>query len=543
MKKSVKITAWIVGTLAFLIIAVFLSANVFVSRVVQKELARTFDSLPDADASIGGVYLDLLSGSAIVKDITFCTYGLTLEDSVSGMREPGLVLHIPGITVWGVSYRDLLREHRLHIRSVSVDDPDILVYLDEENPAALMPVFPKDTTLKKANQWLHAIELQSFAVNNLRGRLRSTRTPLHLVADSLSIEIPDLAYNFIDSVFSYNDSVYTLVLKTLCVETPDGLMAVETHDVQTANQGPLTIGYTRLRNTIAPKQLADMRREPSTWIDLEVNSVSTSALNPIRKALAADWNLDSIYADIRRMHVVRDERHKPTKPFPTPQEVLLKAPVRFGVRQVNALARNIDIRFVSTDINCGELHFKNIRARLDNVTNRPGAVWYSRAHAPLGKQGKADATLAMYMDKASTFELGLTAQNAGTEEFNPFIRPLVGITSTCHIDQLDARYKGDKTVAKGEFCMQYHGLEVKVHKEDKIPYEVITKNADFFTGVANTLIPKSNPTAVDPAPRKYKVEWKRDEWKPYPLYLFGPCIDGIKMTMLPGLYVHKQVKK
>jgi len=68
------------------------------------------------------------------------------------------------------------------------------------------------------------------------------------------------------------------------------------------------------------------------------------------------------------------------------------------------------------------------------------------------------------------------------------------------------------------------------------------KNADFFTSAANSLIPKSNPTAVDIHPRKYEVEWKRDVWSPYPLYLFGPCIDGIKKTMLPGLYVHKQIK-
>ena len=89
--------------------------------------------------------------------------------------------------------------------------------------------------------------------------------------------------------------------------------------------------------------------------------------------------------------------------------------------------------------------------------------------------------------------------------------------------------------------MQYHGLNVKVHKEDNIPYEIVTRNADLFTNLANSLVPKSNPTSVDPAPRRYYVEWKRDEWKPYPLYLFGPSIDGIKKTMLPGLYVHKQV--
>ena len=75
-----------------------------------------------------------------------------------------------------------------------------------------------------------------------------------------------------------------------------------------------------------------------------------------------------------------------------------------------------------------------------------------------------------------------------------------------------------------------------------MPYKVVTKNADFITSAAKNLIPRSNPTEVDIRPRAYMVEWKRDSWQPFSLYLFGPCIDGVKMTMLPGLYVHKQTR-
>ena len=90
--------------------------------------------------------------------------------------------------------------------------------------------------------------------------------------------------------------------------------------------------------------------------------------------------------------------------------------------------------------------------------------------------------------------------------------------------------------------MQYHGLNVQVHKEDNIPYKIVKNNAKTFTTLANTLIPQSNPTSVDIGPRKYYVAWVRDIWSPVPLYYFGPCINGVVETMLPGLYVHKQVK-
>ena len=140
------------------------------------------------------------------------------------------------------------------------------------------------------------------------------------------------------------------------------------------------------------------------------------------------------------------------------------------------------------------------------------------------------------MDRKSSFDLSIHGKDLDLENMNPFIRPLVGITCAIHVNQLDADYSGDQTIAKGAFCMQYHGLDIKVHKKDNIPYKIVTKHADFFTSAANSLLPKSNPTSVDIRPRKYAVEWTRDEWSPYPLYLFGPCIDGLKKTMLtPGI--------
>ena len=93
----------------------------------------------------------------------------------------------------------------------------------------------------------------------------------------------------------------------------------------------------------------------------------------------------------------------------------------------------------------------------------------------------------------------------------------------------------------GQYWMLYHGFDAKVHKEDDVPFKVITKNAGIINSVANSLLPKSNPTSVDIRPREYYVEWKRDIWSPFPLYLFGACINGAMKTFLPGLFVHEQV--
>lgn len=542
MKKGTKIALWIVGSLVVLVIAAFLAADIIASKVVKREVSIALENMPGAEASVGRIYLHLLSGSAIVKDITFRTNNLNLsEDSVAtDSIVPGMAIRIPTLAVWDIDYIQLFKHRTLSIFKISLDEPSFAVCMDEKDPTSLLPKLPQDTTLAKADDLLSGIEVKHIEIENLCAWMRSTTSPLDLKVDSLSLECNAIGYSFADSLFTYNDSVYSLSLASAQVATPDGQMALEVHQFAHENQGPLTLGYTRIRNTVTPKEMAKRAKDYITWIDIELNSLSTSPFNPIHKALAQDCTLESVKFDVRRMHVFRDESGTPKLPFPTPQEVLRKLPIIFNINKIGGVARIIDVEYAKTDINVGKLHVKDIRLALNNVTNRPGAVWYNRAKAPIGA-GKVDAYFNMHMDKVSTFDLSINADSIELSFMNSFIRPLVGMTCDCHVNKLDVAYKGNKTKADGTFCMQYHGLDVRVHKEDNIPYKIITNNADLFTGVANSLIPKSNPTAVDMYPRKYKVEWVRDINMPFAFYLFGPCIDGIKMTMLPGLYVHKQV--
>ncbi|MBR1382153.1 MAG: hypothetical protein IJ554_06740, partial [Paludibacteraceae bacterium] len=131
MKKSVKITLWVLGSLVALIIALFLCADIIASRLVNKEVKKSLANLPDVEASVGGVYLNIISGSAIVTDITFSTNSLNWTDSVSDRRVPGLAVHVPKLEVWNIRYWELFHDHRLVIQNVSLDDPIVEVYLDE----------------------------------------------------------------------------------------------------------------------------------------------------------------------------------------------------------------------------------------------------------------------------------------------------------------------------------------------------------------------------------------------------------------------------
>ena len=202
MKKSVKITLWVLFSIVALGVVLFLSADIIVSTLVKKEVSKAFANIPDANAEVGNIYLNLISGSAIVKDITFSTHSLDIEEDESLTRAPGLAIHIPTLGVWNVDYYQLLRHRRLEVFAVSLDDPEVVVYLDEKDPASLLPTLPKDTTLEKAGLWLQSFSLRHLDIDRFSVRLHSTSSPLVVKADTLSMECNDLAYDFADSVFT-----------------------------------------------------------------------------------------------------------------------------------------------------------------------------------------------------------------------------------------------------------------------------------------------------------------------------------------------------
>ena len=512
------------GAVVVLAAVLFISADAVVSRLAKREMNQVLSGgvLPGIEGEVGEVYINILSGSAVIRDLSFSTNRLATID-------------IPTLAVWSISYRELLRNRRLVVHKISLDTPKAQVSMDTDHPERLLPEGLQQMDFSSG---MPSISIKHFEIENLSGSLLCTNAPVQLSIDSLSCEFADIGFR--DSVFCFNDSVYSLSLAAGQIETQDIRCELSDISYQPSGSG-LQMGYTRVRNLISPAKMAEKAQEPVTWIDMELNSLTTAPCNLIRKIQAQDWTLDKTDVDVRRMHICRDQRYKPKQPFGTPQEFLRSLPVLFRVKEVNALAHKIDIELYTTAKNCGKMHLRNGRGQIRNVSNIPGTTWLCRAKAPFGEKGQVEARYDFRMDKVSSFEIEIKGKDIELGDMNPFIRPLVGITTSCTADRIEALYQGDQTTAQGTFSLLYHGLDVQVHKEDDVPYKVVTQNADLFTALANSLVPKSNPTAVDIHPRRYKVAWKRDIWQPYPLYLFGPCIDGVKMTMLPGLYVHKQV--
>ena len=527
MKKGVKILLIVFATLLVIGAAAFIYADVLASRWVKRHVDTALSELPFGEASCGEIQVRLFSGTAGVKDIAFS-------------YPPSLEVHIDEIELGRFFYSALLA-HKLSVTNIRITRPIATIVYDSNHPDRFFPEID-DKGLDRAGDFLNSAELFWFRVDNACLSLRDVSNNMEITIDSIDLRLNDLSYSWQDSVFRYNDSVYSLTIDAFRFFDPKEPMLVEAHDIHTEDQSSLTTGSIHFKHAIDKRKLAARKHEPATWIDLKANHLKTSPINLFRKALAKDLSLDNVSVDIQSMDIFRDARIAPKKPFLMPQTVLLRQPVTLDVKHVDAKVHKLDIEFASTDVTKGEMHLKNIRACVEHANNHRGNTILVHGNCPIDN-GRAEADMHITLNRACDWNVKLHVTDVNTNYLNSFTRPLIGITCDCHVDELTADYVGNSVKADGTFRMLYHGLNVKVHKDDKIPYKIITKNADSFTTFGNTLIPKSNPTAVDIRPRAYQVEWQRDEWKPFPLFLFGPCIDGVKKTMLPGLYVHKQVQE
>lgn len=473
-------------------------------------------------------------------------------DSAREHRVPGVDMRVECIEIGPLAFTELWNRQVL-FESARIIRPQVELWMDEAHPERCFPSYEKKEPSERTVQLKQKIQerlpegeslirltaLRNAIIENASLALHSVSTQLDVVADSCSIAVHDLAF---DKSFHYNDTAYSFSLAHAAVTLPDGSMKMSTSDIHHRDQGELHIGPSRIVHNMDKLALGDLVQEPATWIDLQLESADISPLNPIRKALNSDFTIDHLNAVVRFMDVFRDERYPLKHPTVMPHRILMNMPVTFYVAHADAEIQRIHIGLAITDKHVGQLDLGGINAHVAHITNRSGFTMRVDGTCPIG-EGLANARFDMTMNRECGFRIQLKGKDLNTSFLNDFIRPFAGITSDCRIDSIYTNYTGNDRKATGTFRMVYHDFNMKVNKEDDIPFEIITKHAGVITRVGNALVPKSNPPTKHIKPRGYEVAWTRNENKDVELYLFGPIIDGVKKTFLPGLYVHLRTKE
>ena len=495
MKKSVKITLWVVGIALGVFILLETCADVAVSSIATKKARAAIEAaeLPFT-VEFGRIHVLLMSATVDVTDIRFAANGKQLNNK--GIDTVDVTL--PVLSVRGIRYFDFIRNRRASVHSVKV--------------------------------------------SNLSAMYKEKKSKMSVKADSLTITLHDLYYSLKDSTYGYNDSIYSIKFKHLKFIEPKGLIGIETSDFKTKNAGSITLGATKIAHTMGKRQLGPIVKEPVSWLSMQLSKVEISPMNILRyENFLKGVHLSKITVQGEKLETLRDLRYKPTKPFPMPQEAIMQLKFPIAIDQVDVSVKAIDVNVLMTDKNCGELQVGKLNATVRDFSNKKGSVMKVDLAANLGN-ARAKGLFKMHMDKDCHFGLDLYGTNIETSNLNKLLRPLTSMELDCVVDSLRASYTGDKVKAGGKVMMAYHGLSGKVYKGDEIPFKVISQNAGALEYFVNHLIPKSNPRNDSKEPLTFNVEWEKKPEQAFGFYMVGPLIMGAVQTFLPGLFQGKKAK-
>ena len=472
----------IISIVAAVLIALALTADTIVSVYGKRQIDAALAQLDKPAISVGGLKVALFASTVFVQDISVKTDSLTVF--VDGMR-----VH------YNLKLRDLWRNH-VSLRSLSVSVDTVSWQFPE--PSTFVHV-------RKAYACVH-----------------------------------DLSYGWKDSSFVYNDSVYAISVGSLSFDSPGKIFTVRARDIETENGGAIQLGRTRLKNGIGKRELADLMNCPTNWIDLSLESVRTSPLNLFKLAQAKRYDVDKVYVKVSDFTTYRDTRHPSPTPFPMPQQALLAAKIPVKINSVEADVKQLHVELTAYKENCSRLHLGPLHATVRNFYPVLGQTLSAKM---TGKMGKGDlaASFAMHFNKDCDYDISLKGSHVDGSLLNDFIRPLVAMTCDCALDSLATTYSGNSVEAKGQFLLMYHDLNVTVHKEEDIPFKIISNNAGAIQSFAHTMIPTSNPAKHAKGPNAYEVYWKRKDTQPFQLVAFGPVINGVVKTMLPGLFIQSKL--
>ena len=541
--KALKISCILIASV-FIIHGV---ATLLVNRIlhdrIEQRLVEQVHLLYGQTIRYGRINTNPLAGTVTVTDLYFnnTSAELLMSDSV------GFEIEVEKIKVSKVNVWEILFNKDIVIREITITRPSMRLNLEEE---VLKQEPTSITASEEMLSFVARLNVDKLHIEDAAVSWRMVDSYLALDVEDIDLVVDNLDFDFVTQTATYSDSTYVLSLSGIHVLTPDSLTYITVGSLESKNAGPIYIKDFKERNTVGYRELANRSHLPEVWTAIDVPSVETSPINIIAQILSQQVWIDTLRVRAKTLEVFEDMRYPNVDPYPMPQEVLMSVEVPLHVKYLRASVDKLCYTMASTDIHDGTLEMVHIKANVKDFGNRKRDQFSVKGSAEFVGGGKGDLQLTMKMNKACDWSIKLNAKGIQGSAFNGFLRPIFGLSADLTIDEVVADYKGNKDKAAGDFKMLYHDLQIHTYKGESA-YDIINKNAKAIEDLGNAFLPKSNPTLLPGSkgnlpserPREYDVAATRDPMKKVPVYLLSPIFDGLKKTMLPGLYIQKKRKK
>lgn len=469
---------------------------------------------------------------------------------------------IAGLRIGGFDALKFNQTKSLNVRSIHLDRPTATAAASTLKPQKtqaelrLEKKHAEQLSIQQRQHWeeiqeqvmmfLTEVSIDTIQIHNVSGQFASTSDHLLASIDSLSLGVYGIGYSLLDSIpYHYNDSVYEFSLAHARIITPDSLIEVINEGMHYTNGGAFSVGRTRVHHIVDRWELSPRKgNTPQAWIDLTMESLSTSQKNVVREAFTLDkgFGLDTVRVHVSKLELHKDARFKPTHPYSIPQAAMLNVEYPFHIHHVEAKLDDMTIHVGMTKEAVGTLQLGPLNASVSNITAVKGETIRAKAKGRMGK-GKLDLDFRMIVNQEGNWDMSIDAHDLDMHHLDGMVYPLVGMKIGCDVQHMTAHYGGDGQNATGTFCMEYSNLDVHADKESPSPIKVVADLSGLINSFAKSFLPKQNPAKPGMEPRAYNVKWKNDPWKEPAFFYIGPIIDGAVETMLPGIFASQKIKE
>lgn len=534
---------WVLLTTIVIIVVVALCAieyaNGVVNTLIRERVGAGLENVHGMKIAYDSIDVDLWSSSARITNLHYCS------DS-TGMLDPdstGYDVRVNSIEIKYVEVFRMIVNKELYIFRVTVDGIDAVVATGAEARKEQAQSGSIDG-YKKMMEFVSLLNVNRASVSNGSFHMYNTTTDFDFSVDSIYFSVHNLCYQLRDTIFTYNDSVYDLSMRNLRYVQPDGKYTLSAGYMSSRNAKGILVKNFRHVCNVPKERLAVVNgKVPAMWSDVFVEKFHTSPINVLRSVLDdRRIEIDSVVVDGGYVNLYKDNTYKPVKVQRPIQALMMGVNMPFYIHHVVVHMPTMLYQQKELGRPVCNLRVNSIYSNIINVRNTPGTVMKAYTRVNIANGGRMTMQLDLNMDKPCTWHNHTVLRSTDFSCFNPMVRPLIGIEVGGHLDSMLFDARGDSTTGKGQFMLAYHNISAKIIKGE-CPIKFLNDNAKSMNSIVKSFIPVSNPLQVGKSPKAYKCEATRNQYKPYFLHFVSPMFDGIKKTMLPGIYFEQKVKK
>ena len=472
-----------------------------------------------------------LAGNLTVKDIRLFADSATLKK-----QRKGTCVDIEQMSVSNINVQWDKPKKIIGIGNFMVQNPKLSVVIDKNKQ--------KKSEVKRGTAHNEQIDItvDTISIENAQLSLSNTYDKLDVKAANINASVNEMTFSTISNTLHFNETGYNISVEDFYFMKPDGNYRMSFDKLSTSNAGAVVITNLLAGCPLAKHELAEkLGNQPATWSEMKYREIRTSPINVPRLIKSKAINIDKVACKGDYIAIYRDVRFESKDDCPMPQDGLMKMTIPLNINHVDMTAEKFFVEVAMPTGRVGGMTMTDIKAGMNNITNRKGQVIDANMSLKMGTTGTGELDFTMTLDEAKSFTVAADVNNLKASSFDEFMRPLFGITVTSNITHLDTRYSGDKIRSQGDFIMLYNDMKVKAYKGES-PYDALAKHAGLVTAVGGMVLQHKNPMGSKPAER-IPVSYERNPKKEFAVYVVMTMINGIMQTVLPGSVVKTINKK